>query len=219
MNIYKGKIYNWICRTCGCEFASRSKLLQHYKDLPEHHIKYSSANKASLKKCKYCGKEWITTNPGLHIHEKCCTYNSNRVDGSSKGKKMNDEFKRKRSENMKERHKNGTAPTLSQLRKKEKPSYPEQWLIKVIENEKIDNNYIREYQFHSFSLDFYWPIKKKVIEMDGRFHKTSEYQKDCDKRKDELLQIEGYEELRIDWEYCFKHPKEIINKIKKFIGE
>lgn len=55
--------------------------------------------------------------------------------------------------------------------------------------------------------------------MDGRFHKISEYQKDCDRRKDELLKSEGYEELRIDWEYCFKHPKEIIQKIKEFIGE
>ena len=73
--------------------------------------------------------------------------------------------------------------------------------------------------YNTFSLDFCWPDKKKVIEMDGRFHKISEYQKDCDRRKDELLKSEGYEELRIDWEYCFKHPKEIIQKIKEFIGE
>lgn len=145
--------------------------------------------------------------------------NPNRVDSPSKGKKMSDEFKLKRSENMKERHRNGTASTLSELRKREKPSYPEQWLMKVIENEKINSNYIREYRFHTFSLDFYWPDKKKVIEMDGRFHKISEYQIDCDKRKDKLLRDEGYEELRIDWEYCFKHPKEIIQQIKEFIGE
>ena len=213
------KIYNWICRTCCCEFSSRRKLAQHYKDLPEHYKKHSSANKSELKKCKFCGKEWVCTNTGLKLHEKCCLDNPNRVDGNSKGKKMSEEFKKRRSENMKERHRNGTASTLSQLRKREKPSYPEQWLMKIIENEKNDGNYIREYRFYTFSLDFCWPDKKKVIEMDGRFHKISEYQKDCDRRKDELLKSEGYEELRIDWEYCFKHPKEIIQKIKEFIGE
>jgi len=119
---------------------------------------------------------------------------------------------------MLERHKNGTASTLSQLRRREKPSYPEQWLMKVIENENMDSNYIREFPFHTFSLDFYWPEKKKVIEIDGRFHKISDYQKDCDRRKDKLLFEEGYSELRIDWEYCFKHTKETINKIRDFLN-
>ena len=55
--------------------------------------------------------------------------------------------------------------------------------------------------------------------MDGRLHKISEYQIDCDKRKDALLKEEGYDELRIDWEYCFNNPKEVIKQIKLFIGE
>lgn len=72
------KIYNWICRTCCCEFSSRRKLAQHYKDLPEHYKKHSSANKSELKKCKFCGKEWVCTNTGLKLHEKCCLDNPNR---------------------------------------------------------------------------------------------------------------------------------------------
>ena len=91
--------------------------------------------------------------------------------------------------------------------------------MKVIENEKLNSNYIREYKFHTFSLDFAWEDDKKVIEMDGRFHKISKYQQDCDKRKDALLKEEGWDELRIDWEYCCNNTKEVIKQIKEFIGE
>lgn len=214
----KPKPYSWVCETCGSVFKTRRLLLLHYEDNQGHHIKKSCATHKGVYYCKYCGEFHDQLN-GLHLHEKCCKMNPNRVDGTNKGVKMSDEFRKMRSNSMKIRHKNGTAPTLSQLRGREKPSYPEKWLIKVIKNEGIDNNYVREQRFHTFSLDFYWPNKKKVIEMDGRFHKISEYQIDCDKRKDALLKEEGYEEMRIDWEYCFRHPKEIIEKIKKFIGE
>lgn len=218
MSIYNGKDYHWICRTCGVDFDSRNKLCKHYKDNPSHFIKKSSATHKGEYYCRYCGEFHDQLN-GLHIHEKSCKDNPNRVPGSLFGHKMSEEFKRKRSENMKERHKNGTATTFADLRRKEEPSYPEQWLMKVIENEHLNKNYIQEQSFHTFSLDFYWPETKKVIEMDGRFHKISEYQQDCDRRKDELLKQEGYKELRIDWEYCFNHTQEIIKQIKEFIGE
>ena len=208
MSIYNGKEYHWICITCGVDFGSRNKLCKHYKDNPSHFIKKSSATHKGEYHCKYCGKFLDQLN-SLHLHEKSCKENPNRVPGCSYGIKMDEEFKRKRSENMKERHKNGTATTFADLRRREEPSYPEQWLMKVIQ----------EQPFHTFSLDFYWPETKKVIEMDGRFHKISEYQQDCDRRKDELLKQEGYKELRIDWEYCFNHTQEIIKQIKEFIGE
>lgn len=217
--IYKIGEHCWKCLTCGEEFKARSELYNHWNEYPEHRIIRSTANLSDYYTCKYCGKYWKTTIAGLHIHEKYCIENPDRIIPKFVEWKEPDKVKRRLSDVMKERHRNGTACTLSQLRRREKPSYPEQWLMKVIENENIDSNYIREYQFHTFSLDFYWPDKKKVIEMDGRFHKISEYQIDCDRRKDELLSQEGIEELRIDWEYCFKHPKEVIKEIKDFIGE
>lgn len=218
MSVYNNKEYHWVCDTCGVEFNSRKELRQHYKEHPEHRIKKSCANSVDFHTCQYCGKYWKTTLPGLHIHEKSCYENPDRINRKNFGVKMSDDFRKRCSEIMLERHRNGTASTLSQLRRREKPSYPEQWLMKVIENENMDSNYIREFPFHTFSLDFYWPEKKKVIEIDGRFHKISDYQKDCDKRKDKLLLDEGYSELRIDWEYCFKHTKDTINRIKDFLS-
>lgn len=214
----KAKPFVWKCEICGQVFRTRALLYKHWKDYPEHHIIKSSATHKGEYYCQYCNRFLDQLN-SLHLHEKYCKFNPNRINAPSLGVPHSEEFKEFMSKFMKERHKIGIAPTLSQLRNREKPSYPEQWLIKVIHNEGIDPNYIREYRFHTFSLDFYWPEKKKVIEIDGRLHKISEYQKDCDRRKDELLKQEGYEELRIDWQYCYNHPKEVIQQIKKFIGE
>lgn len=213
----KAKPYTWVCETCNKSFRTRALLHEHWKQYPEHHIIKSSATHKGEYYCKYCNNFFDQLN-SLHLHEKHCKYNPNRIDGASKGKKMSNEFKIQHSILMKERHKTGKAPTFADLRKTQEPSYPEKWLMTVINNEGIDNNYVREHKFHTFSLDFYWPDKKKVIEMDGRLHKTSEYQKDCDKRKDLLLAQEGYDELRIDWEYCYNNPKEVIQKIKNFIN-
>ena len=218
MSWYKGKEYHWKCEVCGEEFRVRRLLYEHWNEFPNHHITKSSATHKGEYYCKYCGRFLDQLN-SLHLHEKSCKENPNRVHGSGYGIKMSEEFRKRRSENMKERHKNGTATTFADLRRREEPSYPEQWLIKVIENENLNKHYIREERFHTFSLDFYWPEMKKVIEIDGRFHKISEYQQDCDRRKDELLKQEGYKELRIDWEYCFNHTQEIIKQIKEFIGE
>ena len=213
------KYNTWKCETCGEIFKEKQLLYNHYEQYNNHHKLKPTSNKTELKKCKYCNKEWLTTNPGLLLHEKSCKCNPNRIDGINKGHKMKEEDKLHLSLIMKEKHKLGLACTLSDLRRKEKPSYPEQWLIDVIKNENLNNNYIREYKFHTFSLDFVWLQDKKVIEMDGRFHKISEYQKDCDQRKDKLLKEEGWKELRIDWEYCMKNTQEVLKQIKQFIGE
>lgn len=212
----RNRYYTWKCEQCEELFKTRTLLHEHWKLFPDHHIKKSTATHKGIYYCKYCNRFLDQLN-SLHLHEKYCKENPNKK--IYKSHPISDEQKQKMSEIMKEKHRLGLACTLSDLRKKESPSYPEQWLMKVIENEKLNNNYIREYKFHTFSLDFVWLENKKVIEMDGRFHKISEYQQDCDKRKDALLKEEGWDELRIDWEYCCNNTKEVIEQIKEFIGE
>lgn len=216
MGFYNGKEYHWICEGCGVDFDTRRQLSRHKKLHKECQVKKSSATHKGVYYCKFCCKFLDQLN-SLHLHEKHCKQNPDRIPCSNYGRKMSEDFKQKRSEDMKERHRNGTAVTFADLRRKTEPSYPEQWLMRVIENENLNPNYIREYRFHTFSLDFCWPELKKVIEMDGRLHKISEYQKDCDRRKDVLLKEEGFKELRIDWEYCFNNPKKVINQIRDFL--
>ena len=214
----KPRYYTWICDTCNEVFKTRQLLINHWNEFPDHKIKKSCATHKGEYYCQYCGR-FIDQLNSLHLHEKHCKDNPNRVHSFNYGIKMSDEFKKAKSDAMKRAHKEGRAFTFADLKRRSEPSYPEQWLMNVIKNENLNSDYVREYKFHTFSLDFAWVDNKKVIEMDGRLHKISEYQQDCDKRKDALLKEEGWDELRIDWEYCCNNTKEVIQQIKDFIGE
>lgn len=218
------------CKYCGRESKSKRGCSCHEryckanpnrvkKKMPDGYISYFAKNNVNLDRhtyiCEFCKKEFYMSLNNFKRHETFCKENPNRK--KYKGHSLSEDVKHQLSELMKEKHKLGTAPTWAHLRGKNKISYPEQWLMKVIKNEQLNSNYIHEHPFYSFSLDFAWLEEKKVIEMDGRFHKISDKQKDCDKRKDELLEKDGWKELRIDWEYCCNNTKLVIEQIKEFL--
>ena len=101
-----------------------------------------------------------------------------------------------------------------------KPSYPEQWFMKMLLHElnmKEGFEYKREHPFHKYSLDFAWITKKKAIEIDGAQHERFVEQKERDKKKDELLKNEGWKFLRISWKEIVNNSKQWIEKIKIFL--
>lgn len=108
---------------------------------------------------------------------------------------------------MKLAHKEGRAHNIGECRHNNEPSYPEKWFMRVIENEFSNKNYIREFPFYRYSLDFAWPDLKICIEIDGEQHERFEEYKERDIKKDELLKQEGWKELRISWKECCKNPK------------
>lgn len=212
----KAKSGGWKCIGCDCTFRVRRDLEAHYKSCSKY-IEFINKNHQYDKhthQCEYCGRELYTTKAGITNHLKQCKRNPNCVTH-----RMSTEQRELRSSIMKTKHQLGIAPTLADLRKSCKPSYPETWFMRMIESESIDNSYIREYKFYTFSLDFVWLDKKIAVEVDGQFHKTSAYQKDCDTRKDILLSENGWHILRIDWEYCFHHTKQTIDLVKKFFTD
>lgn len=95
---------------------------------------------------------------------------SSKIREKFKRKTMPESAKKKLSEIMKFRHSQGEAHTLGHNRNKQIPSYPERFMTKIIHNEFFDKNYISEFRFHRFSLDFAWPHLKKCIEIDGQQH-------------------------------------------------
>ena len=133
------------------------------------------------------------------------------------GKPLSEETKRKLSESMKRAHLEGRAHNIGESRWNNKPSYPESWFIKVIDNEFVDKNYKREYPFHGFSLDFAWIDKKKCIEIDGEQHQRFEDIKERDQRKNKCLLENGWQYLRIQWKDVFNNTKEYIKICREFI--
>lgn len=209
----KKQTFVWECNYCKEKFPSRRKLSEHRK-LSGH---FGYQNFQILDFCPFCNKR-LTTRSTYKTHIKSCIKNPNRVPGYAR--KWTDEEKKAASDRMKKLHQEGKAFSWADLSKRKEPSYPEKWLMEVLKNEYnlIENqNYEREVKFYTFSLDFVF-TDKKVIEIDGSQHKRSEYQKDCDMRKDAKLQSEGWKELRLDWNYCYHNPKEAINLVGEFLG-
>lgn len=118
---------------------------------------------------------------------------------------------------MKKAHAEGKAWNIGQSRWNNEPSYPEAFFMEVIENEFEDKEYIREYPFGIYSLDFAWEHKKRCIEIDGEQHQRFEDYQERDKRKDKVIKENNWECLRIVWKEFYKDTKYWIKITKEFI--
>ena len=169
-------------------------------------------------KGKPSGRKGITKkeNPNLAHNEETKKFLSEKVRGNKNPSKRAD-VKKKISESMKLAHKEGRAWNIGMSRWNNKPSYPETFFMKVIENEFEDKNYKREYPISIYSIDFAWPDKKKAIEIDGEQHKRFKEQIERDKRKNKCLEKDGWEYIRVDWKYFCNNSKECIKQLKDFI--
>lgn len=130
---------------------------------------------------------------------------------------LSDETRKKISVAMQKAHADGRAWNIGKSRWNNKPSYPEEWFMSVIENEFTDKNYIREFPFSKYSIDFAWVHLKKAIEIDGEQHQRfPEYAK-RDRIKDSLLEESGWSVLRLPWKAIFHNTKDSIKQMKLFI--
>ena len=136
---------------------------------------------------------------------------------------LNKITKEKISAGMKKAHAEGRAHNIGQSRWNNKPSYPEQWFMKVIETEFGDKNYIREFPFYKYSLDFAWPNKKFCVEIDGEQHyrQTNDgiLQQKRDFEKDVLLKANGWFEIRIAWSTICLNAKDFIAFVKNALDK
>ena len=214
---------------CGREFEKRQSYNAHQGRCK---INRESKGKPVIDTLNRDNKNHGCWNKGLTKYtdervKKCGETFSERVKTgeiipSFTGRKHTEETKRKMSETAKKQVAEGKHFVYADLKRTGEPSRPEKWLMEVVQNHVEDKNYIREYRFHTFSLDFAWLNShghKKCIEMDGRLHEISEIQKDCDKRKDKLLAEEGWLELRLNWTWVCNNSKEAVKKVIKFIDE
>lgn len=141
-------------------------------------------------------------------------------EASTKNNLSRDESVKQRiSASMKLAHKEGRAWNIGKCRWNNKPSWPEQFFMQVIENEFEDKNYVREYPVGLYSLDFSWPHKKLCIEIDGDQHERFIEYKKRDIKKDDFLITNGWKILRIKWRDMFSDTKKYIKIAKEFIEQ
>ena len=135
------------------------------------------------------------------------------------GSLLSESTKRKLSESMKRAHAEGRAWNIGMSRWNNRPSYPEEFFMKVIDNEFLDKNYVREYPLGKFSLDFAWVDKKLAIEIDGDHHERFEEQKRRDREKDLLAESQGWKILRLRWKDVCNDTKGKIREAVEFISD
>lgn len=204
---YRSEFGRWKCTLCGFIAESRKKLFEHTKT---HRLNPDEPwNKG------------LTKDTDQRIKKSAETYKQRVKEGliipSQLGKPLSDEHRKKVSEGMKRAHAEGRAHNIGTCRWNNEPSYPEQFFMKVIENEFNDKDYKREYPFIRFALDFAWVKKKKVIEIDGDQHERFKEYKLRDKEKDRLLIENGWQVLRIKWKDMMKDSKYWIKIANDFI--
>lgn len=206
---YRSEFGRWKCTVCGFIAESRAKLFKHTKS---HRLNPD-------EKCVW--NKGLTKDTDIRLKKFGESFSKKVKDGliipSFLGKHFTKEQKQKISNGMKKAHAEGRAHNIGTCRWNNKPSYPEQFFMKVIENEFDDKDYEREYPFIRFALDFAWVHKKKVIEIDGDQHERFEEYKLRDKEKDRLLIENGWQVLRIKWKDMMKDSKYWIKIAKEFI--
>jgi very-short-patch-repair endonuclease len=124
-----------------------------------------------------------------------------------------DQYKKLCSERMKKRVEDGIHSGWK-VRSKNNPSYPEQFFMKVLDNNDI------EYEFELPSCGFFidFAIGNIALEIDGKQH-LEEDRKERDRRKDKALEKEGWLVYRIPWKSInSKSGKQYIKEeIEKFL--
>ena len=206
---YRSEFGRWKCNVCGFIAESRAKLFKHTKS---HRLNPD-------EKCAW--NKGLTKDTDVRLKKSGESYSKKVKDGVIKpsflGKHFTKEQKQKISNGMKKAHAEGRAQNIGTCRWNNEPSYPEQFFMKVIENEFDDKDYEREYPFIRFALDFAWVHKKKVIEIDGDQHERFEEYKLRDTEKDRLLIENGWQVLRIKWKDMMNDTKHWIKIAKDFI--
>lgn len=183
----------------------RNSVLKYQKAHPERYkksIKIEQLNHDRRKICPTCGKEFIAKKLSTIYCSPKCVHNSL-------------EYREKIRQKQLARVKQGIH---SGWRSRNVVSYPEQFWIKVLQN----NNIIFEREKHigKYFLDFVIHINNKLIdlEIDGKQHKYQD-RRENDKIRDQFLINNGYIIYRIDWNEINSSEGKILmkNKISQFL--
>lgn len=214
----------YICKYCGKTCKNANSLRNHERLCKENPNKQiSSFVKFNELKTKGIINVWnkgLTKETDIRVMQYANTlktkYETNELIPSFKGKHHTIETRKHMSTIAKQNHDNGIGHTW--VHRPNNPSYAEQWLYSVLENNNI--TYSTEVPFFGFFLDVV--INNNIcIEIDGEQHYDTvrfPKQHETDLRKDKLLSDNGWHELRIRWKYVLQNKQKYEKLIIDFIN-
>lgn len=158
-----------------------------------------------MNKCEYCNKEFESSKQ-INGHKVYCKFNPKY-----------EERIQKLSSSMKESIKKGISKGW--LIFKQKRSFPEIFIKKVIETNELDKKYliVENFRFQKYLLDFAIIDLKLDIEVDGKQHYDNDENIKHDKIRNEVLIAEGWKVYRICWSQFCKNTKQEIQKLLDYI--
>jgi very-short-patch-repair endonuclease len=145
---------------------------------------------------------------------------SARIRAKNKPLKHSEETKKKLSEIRKKYLAENPDKVPYKLNHSSKESYPEKYFTEVFKNEEID--VVKSFYIGLYELDFCIPDKKIDIEIDGSQHYYDKKIVESDKRRNEFLENDGWDIIRINWSHYQKldleSKKEYILNLKSYIN-
>ena len=95
------------------------------------------------------------------------------------------------------------------------PTEAEKAMWEILRGKNIGFKFRRQHVIADFIVDFVCLKLQLVIEIDGKYHLTSE-QKEADEWRTSILNRLGYSVLRFTNEDVLHHPEKVLKKIKEF---
>lgn len=206
-----------------CEFCNKT----YSKERFNNHVLHCKLNPNRLKyKCKYCDNE-EDRSVDIAAHISICKLNPNfekirssRIKNLLIPHKHSEESKRKISKaRIKYLMENpDKVPYL--LNHSSKESYPERYFTILFKKEKIEVE--KFFRIGLYELDFCILDKKIDIEIDGYQHYSDPKIIESDIKRNEYLEKDGWDIIRINWtvykKMTFEEKSNYINELKKYIN-
>lgn len=167
---------------------------------------YICANNIMYIECLHCKKLFPFYNKKLKFCSKVCSSSHHVHSQETKDKMRNSQIQLIENDNH--------IGWRSSSRKNKQPSYPEQYVIEILNNSNIE--YEREFKVKRWFIDFADVNRRLALEIDGKQHDLPKRQA-SDKLKDQFLIDNEWKILRIRWEKVSKNfREELINQIVNF---
>lgn len=178
----------------------------------------------NYKNCEKCGKEIRISNYSRHFkacieQTKINEVRKRYLEGATKKQLYKEKWctKAKLDEILKDIQRTQSEIMIGRSKGWNRFSYAEEFFEKILINNgyKKNEDFVREFPFSFYRVDFYFLKLKLAVEIDGKQH---EKRMNFDRKKDLYINKKGVRVLRIVWKDFIKTPKTRIKQILRILS-